>query len=93
MTSLIKASYNGHLPVAELLIGAKADVNAKAVSKKNSDVSAFISEFRNQFFIRNRLCLLIGSCVFHVLRQCACFAFGSCIGCLIRRMLLALECK
>ena len=87
------ASEKGHLPLAELLIGAKADVNAKDVSKKKSDVSACISEFRKQFFIRNRLRLLIGSCVFHVLRQCASFVFGSWIGCLIGRMLLALECK
>ena len=28
----MKASYNGHLPLADLLIGAHADVNAKDVS-------------------------------------------------------------
>ena len=31
-TALILASYNGHLPVAEALIGAKADVNVRDVS-------------------------------------------------------------
>ena len=31
-TALIKASTNGHLPVAEALIQAKADVNARDVS-------------------------------------------------------------
>ena len=72
----MQASKKGHLPVAELLIGAKADVNAKNVSKKNSYFLDFISEFRNQFFIQNCLRLLIGSCVFHVLRQCVSFAFG-----------------
>ena len=65
------ASSNGHLSVAEFLIGAKADVNAIYVSKKKSDFPDYISEFRNQFFIRNRLRLLTGSCVFHVLRSCA----------------------
>ena len=28
----MKACYNGHLPVAEFLIGANADLNAKDVS-------------------------------------------------------------
>ena len=58
------------MPVAEFLIGAKADVNAKDVSKTISDFSSCIIELRNQFFIRNRSHLLIDSCVFHVLRQC-----------------------
>ena len=31
-TALMKASSNGHLPVAEALIQAKADVNARSVS-------------------------------------------------------------
>ena len=40
------ASSNGHLPVAELLIGAKADVNAKNVSR-NMIVLACIYEYYN----------------------------------------------
>ena len=35
-TSLILATINGHLPLAELLIGAKADVDAKDVSSNTT---------------------------------------------------------
>ena len=43
-TSLIWASSKGHFPVAELLIGAKADVNAHNVSRMWTVL--FINEFR-----------------------------------------------
>ena len=52
----------------------------KMCVKRHLIFSACIFEFRNQFFIRNCLPLLIGSCVFHVLRQCTSFAFGSGLG-------------
>ena len=59
-TSLIRAFSNGRLPVAELLIGAKADVNAKNVCKKNYDFWACLSEFRNQFLFEVAYaCLLV----------------------------------
>ena len=60
----------GRLPVAELLVGAKADVNAIDVSR-NLISTACINEFQKLLFIRNSSLLLIFSRVVHVLRQYA----------------------
>ena len=45
----MRASEIGHLPVAERLIGAKADVNAKAVSKENQIFRTVFVSFATNF--------------------------------------------
>ena len=45
------ASDYGRLPVVEFLIGAKADVNAKTVSKKKSDFRPVYVSFASYYIL------------------------------------------
>ena len=61
-TALMKASSNGHLPVAKALIQAKADVNATDVSSYLSSKQAHTQNAKQQ-----RLCyawLVVQACVY-----------------------------